>query len=138
MAASAAMAGEQNDDQGPERAEKSAIEPGGRARASGRGSGPQAPASPEPATKMPVQAVVDGSEEAGQKLKKLPEPLPGSRNYLKIIVEAPGIEPDQASLRISKKIAHPASTRLDFDSIEPKSFHLDPPVGARSGDRRAT
>ncbi len=33
------MAGEQNDDQGPEKAEKSAIEPGGRTRASGRGSG---------------------------------------------------------------------------------------------------
>jgi hypothetical protein len=31
-----------------------------------------------------------------------------------------------------------ASTRLDFDSIEPSSFHLDPRFGTRSRDIRAT
>jgi hypothetical protein len=55
-----------------------------------------------------------------------------------IIVEAPGIEPDQAISPFSTKIADPASTRLDFDSIEPASFHPDPPFGATSGDIRAT
>jgi hypothetical protein len=53
-------------------------------------------------------------------------------------VEAPGIEPDQSSSRISTRIADPASTRLDFDSIEPASFHLDRPFGTTSRDIRAT
>jgi hypothetical protein len=55
-----------------------------------------------------------------------------------MMVEAPGIEPDQRASRISTEIADSASTQLDFDSIEPASFHLDPSFGTRSGDIRAT
>jgi hypothetical protein len=54
------------------------------------------------------------------------------------MVEAPGIEPDQVLSPFSTKIADPASTLLDFDSIEPSAFHPDPRFGATSGDIRAT
>ena len=57
---------------------------------------------------------------------------------LGLSVEAPGIEPDQAVEWISLELADPASTRLDFDSIEPSSFHLDLRFGARSSNTRAT
>jgi hypothetical protein len=40
---------------------------------------PQAPASPEPGDEDAYLAVVAGAEEVGRELKKLPEPLPGSR-----------------------------------------------------------
>jgi len=71
-------------------------------------------------------------------------PLNGLANRLDdpqavdFVVEAPGIEPGQTLEWSSLEIADPASTRLDFDSIEPRSFHLDPRFGARSGDIRAT
>jgi hypothetical protein len=53
-------------------------------------------------------------------------------------METPGIEPDQALESINVKVGGPVSTRLDFDFIEPSSFHLDASFGTTSGDISAT
>jgi hypothetical protein len=47
------------------------------------------------------------------------------------------LNPIRRSHPFSAKSATPASILLDLRFIEPTSFHLDPRLGARSGDMRA-
>jgi integrase len=76
---------------------------------------PQAPASPEPAAILPVTAIVDGSAEAGREFKKLPEPLPGSRNYLKSLWRRRELNPgprgvQSAFVHVRSRITQPTGS----------------------------